>query len=246
MSPWISLLTALVLFIAGVNYGLTGFGFALISVPVLVIFMPPKVVIPMVMLQSTLVAVFILWEARRWIDLRRIWILVVTAIIGMPFGAYILKVVDADRLRVIIGVFIVLFAFAFLQGFRRKSSNEKAAFIPIGFFSGLLNGSIGMSGPPVILFFANQGVHRDAFRANLVAYFMMLNIATIPVFVYHDIITLETIKYGGIYMLPMLVGVYIGVKLAGKADETLFRKIALIIVTVAGLFSIISGVGIFW
>lgn len=232
------------LLLAGLIQGLTGFGLALVSVSILINFLSPKLVVPTVVILSIFTNIIILFEARKWVDLRRIWPLMMAGIVGMPLGTYLLVVLDASILKVFIGAVIALFAIAFLMGFKKQIRNEKLAFAPVGFISGLLQGSTSLSGPPIILFFVNQGVEKQVFRANLVAYFTVLSLATIPVFVLGGIITKEVINHVLWFLPAMIIGVIAGIKLAHKVDEKLFRNLALIIVTIAGLLSIASGLGI--
>ena len=233
-----------VIFLAALTSGLTGTGYALISVPILIVFLPPKLVVPVIMILSALINLYILVDARRWIDLRRIWLLTIAGIAGMPLGTYMLKVINVNLLKVFIGGVIVCFALAFLKGVNMKIKNEKLACVPIGFLSGFLNGSTSMCGPPVILFFTNQGVKKSAFRANIVAYFILLNLVTIPYFALNGLITSSVIRYSLLFLPAMIIGATIGIKLSHRVREDIFRRIVLIIVTVAGLFSIASGIGL--
>ena len=234
----------LVMFWAGVIQGLTGFGFALVSVPIMTIFLSPKKTIPIVLLHAILIVIVILYEARKWVDLKRIWPLMIAGIVGMPFGTYLLIFLKASTLKVLIGSVIVLFTLALLKGFKRKIKSEKLAFAPVGFISGLLAGSTMMGGPPVILFFTNQGLNKNVFRANLVCYFATLSLATIPAYIAGGLITKEVIKYAVLLLPAMICGGITGIKLAHIVQEQLFKKIVLIILIVAGLMSIASGFGL--
>lgn len=232
-------------FLGGITQGLTGFGFALVSVPILVILLSPKIVVPIVLMHAILINLIILREARKWVDLKRIWPLMIAGIAGIPLGTYLLIVLDVSILKVFIGAVIIPFAIASFMGSRKQIKNEKLAFAPVGFISGLLGASTTLAGPPVILFFVNQGVEKQIFRANLVAYFTVLSSATIFAFMLGGIITEVAIKYAIWFLPATILGAIIGIKLAHKVAEKLFRNIALIIVTVAGLLSITSGLGIF-
>lgn len=232
------------LLLAGVIYGLTGFGFALVAVPILIILLSPKIVVPLVMIHATFISLVILFEARKWVDLRRIWPLMVAGLAGIPAGTYLLIFLDDGILKMSIGAIIIPFAIASLLGFKKQIKNEKLAFAPVGFISGLLNASTSLAGPPVILFFVNQGIAKQTFRANLVAYYTVLSAATVSAFMIGGVITAEVIQYS-LWLLPAtILGALTGIKLAHKVKETLFRNLALIIVTIAGLLSIASGLGI--
>lgn len=234
----------IIIFLAGLTQGLTGFGFALVSVPVMMVFFPPKLVIPIIIVHAILVSMIVLFEARKWLDLKRIWPLMLAGIVGMPFGTYLLLVLDVNIIKMIVGVIVVLFALALLKGWKKEVKNEKLAFAPIGFISGLLQGSTSMSGPPVILFFSNQGASKQVFRANLIAYFLVLGLATIPVYFVSGLMTSEVIRYIVMLLPAMIVGTAVGIKLSHKVEEEVFRKIVLIIVTIIGLVAIISSLGI--
>ncbi|MDP8240479.1 MAG: sulfite exporter TauE/SafE family protein [Candidatus Hatepunaea meridiana] len=234
----------LIVFIGGLTQGLLGFGFGLVAIPILIIILPPVVVVPTVMLITTLLAIVILCEARKSLELKRILPLMAAGVAGLPLGAYILKNMDVNYLKVFIGLVIIVFSFALLLGYKRKVKNEKLGFAPIGFLSGLLNTSTGLSGPPVILFFSNQGIGKESFRANMVAYFTVLNIVAVPIYILNDLINPTVIRYSFIFVLPMMIGAILGIKLAHRINENLFRRIALVIVSIGGLVTIISGIGI--
>ena len=234
----------LAVFLAGLIKGLTGFGFALVAVPIMTIFLSPKKVIPIVLIHAILIILVLLYQARKWVDLKRIWPLMIAGVVGMPFGTYLLIVLKVETLKVLIGSVIVLFALAFLKGFKKKIKSEKLAFAPVGFISGLLAGSTTMGGPPVILFFTNQGLNKNVFRANIVCYFAALSIATISAYVVGGLITKEVIKYAILLLPAMICGAVTGIKLAHIVKEQLFQNITLIILIVAGLISIASGLNI--
>ncbi|HDN81196.1 MAG TPA: sulfite exporter TauE/SafE family protein, partial [Methanomicrobia archaeon] len=129
-------------------------------------------------------------------------------------------------------------------GLRKKIKNEKLAFAPIGFVGGLLGGSTSMSGPPVIIFFTNQGLKKQVFRANLVAYFMAMSLVAISSFIVGGLITTEVIRYTILFLPAMIFGVAIGIKLVHRVEEKLFQNIVLIVVIIAGALSVISGLSI--
>ena len=231
-------------FLAGLIHGLTGFGFALVAVPIMIIFISPKIVVPVVLIYSILVSIIIMIEARKWIRLKRIWPIMVAAIFGIPVGTYLLVVLDVSTLRMFIGAVIIPFAIALLTGFQKQIKNEKLALAPIGFTSGFLCASTTLSGPPVILFLLNQGVEKQTFRANLVVYFAMTNSAAIIAHAFAGIIVREVFNYTLWFLPTAILGTLVGIKLALKASEKVFRNVALVIIIIAGLLSIASGLGI--
>jgi len=234
----------LVTYLAGVIYGMTGFGFPLISVPVLTIFLSPKIIVPVITIDNAFIDLVLLFEAKKLVDLKKVGPLMIAGLVGMPLGAFLLMALDVSVIKLYIGSVITIFAIALLMGFRRIIKNEKLAFAPVGFVGGVLGGSTSISGPPVILFFTNQGVKMEIFRANLIAYFTALDLATSTTFMFGGLINSTVINYVIIFIPAIILGAITGVKLKPKVKENLFRNMALVVVIIAGLLSIASSLGI--
>lgn len=238
------IIVALIILIASTVKGLTGFGFALTSLPLLTIFLAPKTAVPLITVCSVFLDGYTLYEARRHVKYREITPLVVSGIIGMILGTYFLVSLDSEAIRLAIGVVTVLFAGASMMGIRKEISNEKLTSIPVGLVSGILGGSMSISGPPIVLFFNNQNVEKTTFRANLIAYFFSLYVATVPAYVFGNLITVDLLG-SSIIMVPiMFLGATLGIRLSRKVDEAVFKKIALLLVLVTGLMAILSAIGI--
>lgn len=231
----------LVIFSAGLIQGATSFGFSLLALPLLGIILPLKVIVPMLVIFSLIMNSMILYKIRKYVNLKRISILTISAVIATPFGASLLNSIDEGILKVSIGIIVTITAIAFQFGFKFPVKNEKLAFIPIGLTSGVLNGSLSISGPPVILFLSNQNTDKQTFRSTLTAYFWILNLITIFIYVYNKMMTIEVIKYSG-YLLPALViGVLVGIKLGNLLKENTFKILTTILIISTGILSIITG-----
>lgn len=236
------ILVFFVIFIASIIQGITSFGFSLVALPLLGMFLPLKIVVPMLILYSLVLNIIILYHIREHINLKQIAILVVFGIIGTPVGAHLLKIMDENTLKIIIGVLVTLTATINLYGIKIKVKNQRFAYIPVGFMSGILNGSVSLGGPPLVLFLTNQEVEKQRFRANLTSYFLILNIFTIPTYILGGLITGEVVNYT-FYVLPaLIIGAFTGVKLGNKVDENLFRRFTLGLIIGTGLLSIITGI----
>ena len=234
-----------VTFFAATVAGITGFGYGLVSVPLLMLALPPKVVVPAVTTHIFLVSLLILLEVIKKVDLRRIWPLMVTGLMGLPLGVYVLLVLSEGVLRTIVGVVIIFFALALLLGLNLTIKKEKLALLPVGVTSGLLASGIAMAGPPVILFFSNQGMQRQVFRANLAAYFVFLNTITIPAHAASGLFTGEVVRFALLFLPTLVAGMVFGSFLSRKVPEAQFHRVVLVVVLCSGLLSLTSGLGLF-
>jgi len=231
-------------FAAGIVKGLTGFGFSLLTVPILVVLLGPRKAVPIIIILNAASNVPLYIHSRRWSSLGRIRPLIAAGIISIPVGTYLLLVLDTAALKLIAGVAICLFALAFLLGFRREIKREKRGLIGAGLVSGILNGLISTGGPPVILFLTNQGMPKQRFRANLIAYFLFLNAATLPMHFAGGLISLEVVKYAVIFIPALAAGALVGTRLIGYVPEAAFRKTVLAVVMTAGLMLALAGLGV--
>ncbi|MGA1821814.1 MAG: sulfite exporter TauE/SafE family protein [Thermoplasmatota archaeon] len=226
---------------AGLVQGLSGFGSALVMVPMMIHLLPPRVVVPMALVFGTVLNGYLMIKEREHLQMKRIWPLLIAGIAGLPAGALLLLFVEASVLKVMIGSVIILTGILILLGITIKVRKEKPAMIPVGIISGILNGSISMSGPPVILFFSNQRMRKGNFRGNIVSYFLILNIFTIPVFAAGGLFTSTVLIYSALLIVPLILGLLIGTGAARRIGEGGYRKLVLILVTVTGVSSLVSG-----
>jgi uncharacterized membrane protein YfcA len=238
------LLGFLAVFVAGIVKGLTGFGFSLMAVPVLVVLLGPRTAIPVVILLTAFANVLLFMGCRRSASVRRILPLVIAGIATVPVGMYLLLILETTVVKLVAGCVTVIFALAFLAGFRRPIRRERNGFVLAGLMSGTLNGVISTGGPPVILFLTNQGVAKTEFRANLISYFLFLNLATVPIYFAGGLMSATVGGYAAAFVPAMLLGAFLGSRLLRMVPEKTFRTVALVIVAVAGLLSVLSSVGL--
>ena len=238
------LLTAVLLIalFAGMIQGTVGFGFVLVAAPLMSIFVDPKVVVPAIIVQRLATGVPILLHAYRHLRIRRMWVLALAGMAGVPAGTLVLLVLNASPLRLLIGAVVITAAVAMILGFRKPLRYELAASVPVGFTSGTLSASTGLAGPPVIFFYTNQGLNPREFRANIVAHFVMLDIVTLPSFIIGGLYPGETVLFSAQLLPATLVGVMGGIVINRWVSEALFRRIALVLILIAGFMAVVSGI----
>ena len=156
---------------AGVAQGLSGFGFSLISIPLLSLVVPVKAAIVggafLGLVQSGLVVA----RDHRHIDRRSAAVLVLAALAGMPIGLFVITRVSEEPLQVVIAVTVLVFT-GLLWRRVRLPTDSLPAEVGVGFTSGMLSTSTGMSGPPLVIALQARGVPPSAFRATLATVFV--------------------------------------------------------------------------
>ncbi|MBM3940807.1 MAG: sulfite exporter TauE/SafE family protein [SAR202 cluster bacterium] len=242
--PELPILIAALMLIFGtaIVNGVTGFGYNILAIPLLALLLEPEAAITAVIVHNVALNGIVLFDARKSVRPGRIWLLTLAGAVATPFGALILRAVDPGPLRVFIGAMVTLTGIAMLTGFRKAIRNESVASGVVGGASGLLSGSIGAAGPPVILFFANQGMDPREFRANIVAFFNVMTYIAIVSFISTGVMTVDRATLGMMTMPAAVLGVVLGIRLHGRVPAARFRKLTLALVLVAGVSAMYAGV----
>ncbi len=233
-------LGSLVLFFASFIQGLTSFGNCLVAIPLLLLFMPGKVAVPIMTVTGLISTLYMFYSVRKLIEIRKLMPVFLGALIGLPVGVYLLVRLSDDVLKLAVGIVVIAFGLLLMAGIRRKVQREHYVTPVIGFVSGLLGGSISLSGPPIVLFYVNQDIKKEAFRASLTGYFTLLSIAALPMMFAGKLITEEVIKYTLIFILPMFLGLAAGIFIMPKVKEGHFRNITLYLIIMTGILAVVS------
>lgn len=237
------LLVTAIIFLASFILGFTSFGFALVAVPLLNLIFPLQVLVPVLIIYGVFINGLVLLPIYKHLDLKDMQYLVGAGILGIPLGTVLLLVLDESILKIGIGIIVIISAWALYTGYRVHIKSEKLGNAVAGFISGLLNGSITMSGPPVILFYSNQDLEKQVFRANLAFYFMLTNIINLPVLYWGGLLTPQVFQYSAAILPSVLVGaigIILGSKVGTKMDGPLFHRLSLILIFLMGVMSIVS------
>jgi len=229
-----------IIFVAGFIQGLTSFGLSIFALPFLLLLFPLQEIVPTIIVLAVLTNTLVLLPVRKEINFKKFRLLVAMGILFMPVGILSLTYLNPDYLRLFFGVLITFFSLLLILKKTFPIKHEKIGCTITGALSGFLNGSLSLSGPPVVLFLSNQGVGKDAFRANITLYFLILNIIAIALFLASGM--LNTVVFARIpYFAPALViGALAGIKASKRLKDEAFKKIVLIFLFASGIWTIVS------
>ncbi|MBM3600615.1 MAG: sulfite exporter TauE/SafE family protein [Alphaproteobacteria bacterium] len=229
---------ALALFGASIVRGYSGFGFSMLAISSMTLVLPPAEVVPIVLLLEISASIHMLPGVWRHIDWRSLWPLMVGNAVGTPIGIYFLISLPAQPLRVGISLLVIAAATLLWRGFALQTMPSRSTATGIGVSAGVLNGSIGIGGPPVVLFYLSSPAGAAMTRASLVAYFFGTDSVTLAMMATQGLFTTEVVVRT-IALLPLLIGgIVIGSRRFIKTEPTTFRRFTLIVLiglSIAGL-----------
>src|SRR5258706_12527006 len=231
---WIALAT----FAAGLVRGLTGFGGAMIMIPVLSVFLGPIVAVPVLNLVDAATSLPMLPPAMRRCRWREVIPLFIGAVLLLPLGVHLLKVVDPVLLRHVMAVLILVMALVMAFGLRYHGEPNRLVSLAVGAVLGLLSGALWLSGPPIVLFWLGGQANALTARANVIAYFGLMTVAVIATMIWSGLFTGLAIGLSVLLMPLYALGLILGARGFRFATDRSFRYLALGLIAAVAIVSL--------
>lgn len=235
-----TMITWAVVMIGALVQGLTGLGFALVSVPILVMFQDAKSVVITTLILSSVLNALILYQARRHITLKDAGPITLGAIAGVPFGSYLLTVLSPDALKTIVAALVLLFSIPLLLGYSRGFRHPQAASLVTGAVSGALQSSTSMGSPPVVLLMANQGIPKESFRGMLVFRSMAASSLSVVALLPSGLLNPDIATHALLMAPALLIGFVAGSYLLKLVPQQLFKRLTVLLVAGTAVVSLAS------
>lgn len=220
--------------------GLSGFGFALVCVPLLLLVYEPATVIPVNAALSIFTTTTIAFDARRDLELRSVALLLPFSLVGLVLGVEVLRAANPDVIRVAVGAVVVVSALLLFRGARLPGAGSRWGDGVAGGTSGLLATSVGISGPPVILLLASRGLPKRAFRANLSLYFVFTSAASLVALYLRGLVEPGHLLLAAVLVPATFIGKVAGTALLDRFSERAFRNLTLALVLATGAGAALS------
>ncbi len=233
-------LAYLIVFIAYFVKGFSGFGPALILIPVLTLIYDPATAISVSTLFDLIAGPILFIPIYRQLNWKFVIQITVFLFIGAYFGALLLNYFPADILRSIIAAGLFLFIIILLLQKERYRFSErtlrilKLFRIPVSLAGGFSGGLIGISGP-IIVIYMKFLYQKTFFRSQLIAIFMLGAAWRLVLYRSHDIIPELDWNQIMVMILFMFSGLLLGHKFHARVDEKLFNRIVAVILIIPAL-----------
>ena len=228
------LLGGLVVFVAYLVRGITGFGSGLISIPLLTLMFPLKVVVPIVVLLDLIGSGSQAVTNRKHTDWKILYPLIPMTLIGIAWAIYFFRYADTQTLSFALGVFVVLFAVYQLLPAPALQGGPLMA-LPFGLLGGLLGTLFGTGGPFYVIYFAMRGLEKNEFRASYAVYFLLDGLVRVTVYIFGlRLLRIEWLGLFALALLPFALGMYSGGKVHKGIRPVVFKRLISVILLVSG------------
>lgn len=234
-----TLAAGLAVLVGGMVQGCIGFGFGMISLTPLLFIMNQREAVPALLILSMLNTAPIALSNRDKIRASIVAPLLGGAVIGVPIGVAAILYLEGPVFGAAVGLVLLTFAVVLAAGWGYPLPRPQIASLPVGFLSGIMNGSTSMGGPPVVLFLANQAVPRDVFRTNIVTYFSCTNVVSIALMAGHGLIDGDLLARTALLAPLLIAGTYAGSRISRHTSEKRFKTVTLACAAGMGLLLLI-------
>jgi len=227
-----------VAFVSGTARGFSGFGSALIFMPLASSIADPRLVAALLLIIDFVAAAPLLPGAWEKADRKATAIMVAGALIGVPIGTYFLSRLEPVTTRWIISAFVFALLLLLLSGWRYRGKDYAAVSVGIGGLSGFCSGLAQTGGPPIVGYWLGRPIPSVIARANIFLFFGASDVFSAVSYTATGLITTDAIKFALVVGPVYGIGVWFGASLFGKASETVFRAICYALIAAAVIFGL--------
>ena len=225
-------------FVSGTARGFSGFGSALIFMPLASSLAAPRLVAALLLIIDFVAAAPLLPNAWKHADRKATGVMVAGALIGVPVGTWLLSRLEPVTTRWIISGFVFALLLLLLSGWRYRGKDHPALSVGIGGLSGFCSGLAQTGGPPIVGYWLGRPVASHIARANIVLFFAASDFFSVVSYTASGLINRDAIAFSLLVGPIYAVGVGFGSLLFGRASETVFRGICYALIAAAVLFGL--------
>lgn len=235
-------LVAVIFLLAGFIQGLSGFGSALVAMPLLLLFLDARTAVPLCILCGIVITGFLTVRLRSHLNRKTIMPLAIGCMPGIVIGVAFLKIADDRLIKILLGIMLISYCLYHMI-MKPKSRSLHAAWAYLaGFGTGFIGAAFSAGGPPAIIHATLTGVTKQTIKATLTGFFFLTGLVIAAAHALTGLTTLPVLKHFLVAAIPVLVGVIAGSALYEKISLSSYLRIIHGLLLITGAMMIVSGV----
>lgn len=232
---WLLVLGA---FLAGVVRGFTGFGTAMVYLPVAAQVLTPFEALTTLLIKDLTGPLIHVPRALRDGHPADIARLGLGALLGLPLGVWVLSQVAPEVFRWGVSLVALTMLILLIGGVRYRGRLTPPLVFVTGAVGGFLGGSVGLPGPPIILLYMASTLPIAAIRANNMLYLILADVLLLAVLWWNGYLVPTAVALGVLMILPYTLGNWAGARLFRPEAERLYRWAAYMIIAGSALLGL--------
>jgi uncharacterized membrane protein YfcA len=227
--------TTLILFAGSLLQGLAGFGGALVSIPLILLYAEPRWAAPVVVLCYTMNRIPAMFVLRRNLMWDHSLLLIAAAIPGALFGGLLLKSMAPGLIMKFMGTVLILFSAYKVIAPQSKVIFSRLWAIPTGVLSGILGAAIGADGPPVVVYAALKPWSKEQVVGMLQSFFLITNFVILGSYWVHGLLTPSVLIVSGVAAPFAVGGILLAIRMNRRMSQRRFEVILSIVIGLMGV-----------
>lgn len=229
-------IAAATVLVAGLIRGFAGFGSAMVNAPILSLLWGPTIGVPVAALIEFVPAIQLTPRAIPIAQWRTILVMGVPALILIPAGLWFLVNLPNEVVRRFVAAVVLGLVAIMWSGWRYRGERTTALSLGVGALSGLLSGTTGIGGPPVILYLMSGNDDATIVRANMIGFFTIVLIGMAVTFAVGGLFGPLVLWRTALLAVSFVVGIFAGARLFPLASQRTFRNIALTVLAISSSY----------
>jgi len=225
--------------------GSLGLGFSTICLAMLVHVLDLKTAISIVLLPSLLSNALVLLDTGHIrMSIQQFWLMLLMSVPGMFIGFQLLKQDNNTWSLLILSAVLVIYG---IWGYRNHHKRLPIKSAPkanpvVGICTGIVNGATGSQVFPIMPYLLSLPIKKDLLVATVNLSFSLNSLIMLVALFSYDLIDRGSSVYFSLAIVPVLAGVWIGNKVRKKMNDTLYRKLAMVLMVALGLLLVVREV----
>lgn len=222
-------------------FGLTGFGAAMVAVPILVQFLPLHFVVPMLLLLDFITTTMVGLRNRASVSRAELLRLLPFMMAGVALGTTVLAKVESRWLLVGLGLFVLVMTIrALVVPATHGQETGTGWAAPAGVIGGVFSALFGTGGPIYTMYLSRRLTHMDQFRATIAAVILVSAVVRLFAFAGSGLLHQGNLLGSAAFAVPFsLAGLAVGSMLRRRISAQAVRRALL-------LFLAASGASVLW
>ena len=224
--------------VSGIVRGFSGFGGALIFIPLASAVLGPKIAVPMFYLIDLGSATPYGMTKLRRCNWREVLPMILGYWVTLPFGAWFLLTINPLTLRWATEAGVVAVLALLISGWRFRGTPTPTLSFGTGATAGFLGGSTGVSGAPVIAYWLGSRTDAAKLRDNIMAYYALSSTSTDVAYLLQGVFTWNTAAYSLLGWPAYAGGLWAGARLFRGSTDRGFRIAAYVLISLSVVLSL--------
>ncbi len=232
---------SVIIFFASIVRGFTGFGLALVAVPLIQFILPVTDTAVFIAIINMIFSLLYYRRSRELVREQPLGRMALFTGAGVAAGTLILKYINPAYIQLGWGILIILIVLALARGADFRISSDASAMTLSGLFGGLLAGATGITGPPVAIILSAMKTPKEKFNAVISVFILFAASYALLFYLISGLIRPETALLALCSVPALLAGLRTGDILVSRISQKTFTNVIYIVLIIMGIITLYKG-----